>query len=131
MTGTDPYAIASLRQIEDLAPAHGFSETQEARFAREALGGEQVGLSLQLVKPGQRQAFGHRHAEDEEIYVILAGGGRIRLDEEVVEVGPMDAIRVAPGVTRAFEAGPDGLELLAFGTHREGDAEVAPGFWAG
>ena len=53
----------------------------------------------------------------------------MRLDEEVVELGPMDAIRVAPGVMRAFEAGPEGLELLAFGTHHEGDAEIDPDFW--
>jgi uncharacterized cupin superfamily protein len=130
MAGAD-YTIASLREVEDLAPRHGFDDTQEARFAREALGCEQVGLSLQLVKPGQRQAFGHRHGKDEEVYVILAGAGRIRLDDEIVEVKPMDAIRVAPGVTRAFEAGPGGLELLAFGTHRENDAQVAPDFWAG
>jgi uncharacterized cupin superfamily protein len=128
---TADYTIESLREVEDLALKHGFADTQEARFVREALGCEQVGLSLQLVKPSQRQSFGHRHAEDEEVYVILAGGGRIRLDYEIVEVKPMDAIRVAPGVTRAFEAGPGGLELLAFGTHREDDAEVAPDFWAG
>ena len=55
----------------------------------------------------------------------------MRLGEEVIEVGPLDAIRVAPGVMRGFEAGPDGLELLAFGTHHEGDGEIDPGFWAG
>jgi uncharacterized cupin superfamily protein len=125
------YTIKSLREVEDLAPKHGFADAQEARFAREALDCEQVGLSLQLVKPRQRQSFGHRHGEDEEVYVILAGDGRIRLDDEIVDVKPLDAIRVAPGVTRAFEAGEGGLELLAFGTHREDDAQVAPDFWAG
>jgi uncharacterized cupin superfamily protein len=124
------YSIARLTELEDLAEKGGFSDNQEARFARERLGAEQVGISLQRVKPGMRHAFGHRHSEDEEVYVVLSGAGRMRLDDEVIEVGPMDAIRVAPEVTRAFEAGDEGLELLAFGTHRDGDAEMVPDFWS-
>jgi uncharacterized cupin superfamily protein len=124
------FSIANMRDVEDLAKKHGFSDSQEVRFPRELLGCEQIGLSLQTVKPGKRQAFGHRHSEDEEVYVILSGAGAVRLDDEVVTVGAMDAIRVAPSVTRAFEAGPEGLELLAFGTHREGDAEMDSDFWS-
>ena len=124
------YAKKNLREVEDAAVKHGFSETQIARFAGGDLGCERIGLALEGVKPGRRQAFGHRHEEDEEVYVVLDGSGRMRLGEEVIEVGPMDAIRVAPGVMRAFEAGPDGLELLAFGTHHEGDGEIDPGFWS-
>jgi mannose-6-phosphate isomerase-like protein (cupin superfamily) len=63
------------------------------------------------------------------VYVVIEGSGRMRLGEEVIKVGRLDAIRVAPGVMRAFEAGPGGLELLAFGTHHEGDGEIDPGFW--
>ncbi|MFI5027352.1 MAG: cupin domain-containing protein [Solirubrobacterales bacterium] len=122
------HTIINLREVEDSAPKFGFADSQEARFAREALGCEQVGLSLQRVKPDQRQSFGHRHEQDEEVYVILSGIGRVLLDEDALEVRPMDAVRVAPGVTRAFEAGRDGLELIAFGTHRKDDAEVVPGF---
>jgi uncharacterized cupin superfamily protein len=123
------YSIANLRTLEDLAERHGFGDSQEMRSANETLGVEQIGISLQKVKPGRRHAFGHRHGEDEEVYVVISGSGRVRLDDEVAEVGAMDAIRVAPGVTRGFEAGPEGLELIAFGTHREGDAEMAPDFW--
>ncbi len=123
------YTKKNLRDVEDAAVKHGFSETQMARFAGSDLGCERIGLALEGVKPGRRQAFGHRHEEDEEVYVVIEGGGRMRLGEDVIEVGPMDAIRVAPGVTRAFEAGPDGLELLAFGTHHDGDGEIDPGFW--
>jgi uncharacterized cupin superfamily protein len=121
----------NLREVEDFAPEHGFGERQEARFAREALDCEQTGISLQRIKPGQRQGFGHSHGEDEEVYVVLSGSGRAKLDDELVELGPMDAIRVAPAVARSFEAGPEGLELIAFGTHSEDDAQVVPDFWAG
>jgi uncharacterized cupin superfamily protein len=124
------YTKKNLREVEDAAVKHGFSETQIARFAGGDLDCERIGLALEGVKPGRRQAFGHRHEEDEEVYVILDGGGRMRLGEDVIEVGPLDAIRVAPGVMRAFEAGSDGLELLAFGTHHEGDGEIDPGFWS-
>jgi uncharacterized cupin superfamily protein len=124
------YGKKNLREVEDSAVKHGFSETQIARFAGKELGCETIGLALEGVKPGRRQAFGHRHEEDEEVYVVLGGSGRMRLGEDVIEVGPMDAIRVAAGVWRSFEAGPDGLELLAFGTHHDGDGEIDPGFWS-
>jgi uncharacterized cupin superfamily protein len=123
------YAKRNLREVEDAEVEHGFSETQSARFAGAVLGCEAIGLALESVKPNARQAFGHRHEADEEVYVVISGGGRMRLDDEVIDVGPMDAIRVAPGVTRAFEADADGIELLAFGTHTEGDGEIDPGFW--
>jgi uncharacterized cupin superfamily protein len=123
------YAVVNLREIEDQASKHGFSEAQEARFARGELGAETIGLSLQLVKPGKRHAFGHRHRRDEEVYVVLSGSGRVKLDDETIAVRPLDAIRVAPAVSRAFEAGPEGLELLAFGTHHDGDPEVVASFW--
>jgi mannose-6-phosphate isomerase-like protein (cupin superfamily) len=79
-----------------------------------------------------RAPFGHRHNKQEEIYVILGGSGRAKLDDELVDLKPMDALRVSPEVTRAFEAGPDGLELLAFGSGDGGveDAEVALGWWS-
>jgi mannose-6-phosphate isomerase-like protein (cupin superfamily) len=123
------YTIKNLRDVEDMAVKHGFSETQEARFAVQDLDAAATGISYHVVRPGKRQAFGHRHREAEEIYVVLSGGGRIKLDDEVSEVGPMDAIRIAPSVTRAFEAGPEGLELLAFGPRHAGDSEMVPDFW--
>jgi uncharacterized cupin superfamily protein len=124
------YTKKNLHEVEDAAVKHGFSETQMARFAGGDLDCERIGLALEAVKPGQRQAFGHRHQEDEEVYVILEGSGKMRLGGDEIEVAPMDAVRVAPGIMRAFEAGPEGLELLAFGTHHEGDGEIDPGFWS-
>jgi uncharacterized cupin superfamily protein len=123
------YTKKNLNEIEDAAPAGGFSETQMARFAGKDLGCESIGLALEGVKAGRRQAFGHRHEQDEEVYGILQGSGRMRLGDEELEVGPLDAIRVAPGVWRSFEAGPDGLEFLAFGTHTKGDGEIDTSFW--
>jgi mannose-6-phosphate isomerase-like protein (cupin superfamily) len=123
------YAIKNLREAEDFAAKHGFSDFQEARFPRDDLGAEATGLAYLVVRPGKRQPFAHRHDKAEEIYVVLSGAGRLRLDDELVEVGPLDAIRVSPPVTRAFEAGPEGLELLVFGAYHPRDAQMVPDFW--
>jgi uncharacterized cupin superfamily protein len=123
------YAVKNLADVEDQAATHGLSPALESRFAREDLGAEQIGLSYQRIAPSQRQPFAHRHAGDEEVYVVIGGSGRALLGADVVEVRRFDAIRVSPETVRAFEAGPDGLELLAFGTHRPGDAEMQPPAW--
>ena len=122
------YTIKNLREVEDMAASQGFGEVQEARFANADLDAEQSGISLQKVKPGKRHAFAHRHNEAEEVYVVISGSGRVKLDDEVKEVGELDAIRVAPSVTRAFEAGDEGLELLAFSPRAKGDAEIVEDF---
>jgi mannose-6-phosphate isomerase-like protein (cupin superfamily) len=126
------YSIKNLRDVQDVAPKFGFDAVQEARFAREDLDAETIGLAFHRVKPSCRQAFAHRHHQAEEIYVVLSGHGRVKLDDDIREVGPMDAIRLAPPVARAFEAGPEGLELLVFGPRHAGDGEiVSEDFWAG
>jgi mannose-6-phosphate isomerase-like protein (cupin superfamily) len=124
------FTIQNLGNVEDSAPKFGFEEHQEARFATGALDAEATGVSYHRMKPGKRQAFGHRHVNAEEVYVVLAGSGRIRLGDEIREITTLDAIRVAPEIIRAFEAGPDGLEVLAFGPRHQGDGEVLPGFWS-
>ena len=118
------YTIKNLREVEDQAPKFGFDEVQEARFPWRDLDAEDTGLAYHVVKPGRRQAFAHRHEAAEEIYVVLRGTGRVKLDDEIAAVRPVDAIRVAPRVARAFEAGDEGLELLAFGPHHQGDGEI-------
>jgi mannose-6-phosphate isomerase-like protein (cupin superfamily) len=123
------YAKKNLREVEDQAVKHGLSETQEARFARRDLGAEQTGLNFLTVKPGRREAFAHRHRTAEEVYVVLAGSGRVKLDDELVELQPLDAVRVSPGTARSFEAGDEGLQVLIFGPHVEGDGEMVEGFW--
>jgi mannose-6-phosphate isomerase-like protein (cupin superfamily) len=122
------YTIKNLREVDDMAATQGFGEVQEARFAHEDLNAEQIGISLQRVKPGKRHAFAHRHQAAEEVYVVVSGSGRVKLGDEVEEVRELDAIRVAPSVTRAFEAGDEGLELVAFSPRAKGDAEIVEDF---
>jgi mannose-6-phosphate isomerase-like protein (cupin superfamily) len=125
-----PFTLKNLAEVNDSAPQFGFAEVQEARFAKDELEAEQTGVSYHYVKPGKRQAFAHRHERAEEVYVVLRGSGQAKLDDQVVELRRLDAIRVAPRVTRAFQAGPDGLELLAFGPRHDGDGDVLPGWWS-
>jgi len=119
-----------LPDLEDFA-AKSDHDDLSFRGARDALGCEKSGLSLQAVAAGARQPFGHRHGEEEEIYLVLKGGGTMRAGTRDVELGPMDAVRVAPGVNRAIEAGPDGIEFVAFGSPGGGqaDGEMLPGWW--
>jgi mannose-6-phosphate isomerase-like protein (cupin superfamily) len=124
-----PYTHISLDDVEDAAPANGFGERWEARVARTALGAEETGVTHFRLRPGKRSPFAHRHRHAEEIYVILSGSGQIKLDEQLADVRPLDAIRVRPEVVRAFEAGPDGLEFLAFGPHRDADGEPVDDPW--
>ncbi len=125
----DRYSQVNLVEIEDVAPANGFADRWQARVARTALGTQQTGVTYFRLLAGKRSPFVHRHASAEEIYVILSGSGRIKLDDELADVRPLDAIRVAPEVARAFEAGPEGLEFLAVGPHHEADGEPIADSW--
>jgi mannose-6-phosphate isomerase-like protein (cupin superfamily) len=124
-----PHTHLNLESVEDAAPANGFGDRWEARVARQDLEAEHTGVTHFRLRPGKRSPFVHRHAEAEEIYVVLGGSGRVKLDDELADVGVLDAIRIAPSVARAFEAGPDGLELLAFGPHHPGDGEPVDDPW--
>ena len=122
------YSRVNIDELENIAAQHGITD-QEARFPREPLGLGSSALAHLRVKPGARQPFAHKHQEAEEVHVVLSGNGRLKLDDEIIDVGPRDVIRVGPSVTRAFEAGPDGLEYLVFSERMEGDAEMVQGFW--
>ena len=126
------YTIVNLREVEDSAPKFGLAPDLEARFPKRELGSTIGAVSLQRFAPNARSPFGHKHANQEELYVIIDGGGRVKLDDDVVDVRRWDAIRVASGTMRAFEAGPDGLELLAYGAPiaEQNDAEMAQGWWS-
>lgn len=123
------YTRRNLADIEDSAVKYGFSEHQEARFPRTELGAVATGLAYLKIKPGKREPFAHRHSQAEEIVLVLSGRGRIKLDDDVIELGPLDAVRVSPGVIRALDAGEDGLEVVVFGAHVDGDVEMVQDFW--
>jgi mannose-6-phosphate isomerase-like protein (cupin superfamily) len=123
------YKIVNIKELEDMAVKFGLSPNVEARFGRSATDAKQGGFSYQKLAPEFRQPFGHRHEAQEEFYVVLGGSGRITLEDETEDLKPWDVVRVAPQVARGFEAGPDGLEFLAFGAGETGDAEMLESFW--
>jgi mannose-6-phosphate isomerase-like protein (cupin superfamily) len=125
----DAWTKINLDEVEDAAPGNGFAERWEARVARQALDARDTGLTHFRLRPGRRSPFNHRHREAEEVYVILAGDGQVKLGGELRAVAPLDAIRVGPEVPRAFEAGPGGLEFIAFGAYREADGEPVKDDW--
>lgn len=125
----DRYTQVNLFEIDDAAPGNGFGHRWEARVARTALGAQQTGVTYFRLRPGKRSPFAHRHTTAEEIYVILRGAGRVKLDDEIIEVRALDAIRIQPEVARAVEAGGDGLEFLAIGPHHPGDGEQVDDPW--
>jgi mannose-6-phosphate isomerase-like protein (cupin superfamily) len=127
---SSPYTHIRLTDVKDSAPELGTDGNQETRFAQGDLGAEQTGVSHHRFKPGKRQAFGHRHERAEEVYLVLSGSGRIKLDDEILELQPLEAVRIAPPVTRAIEAGPGGIEVIVFGPHHEGDGELTPDWWS-
>ena len=124
------YARINIEDVEDIAAKFGMGEVGEARYVREEVGAEGVGLSWYRMNPGRRTGFGHRHSDVEEIYVVLAGSGRVKLDDEILELRRGDIVRVAPPTVREFEGGPDGMELLATGTHAKDDGELLQDWWA-
>jgi mannose-6-phosphate isomerase-like protein (cupin superfamily) len=123
------FTITNLKDVDDAAADRGAGI--EARFGRKHLNSEHLGVSYFRYGPGFRAPYGHRHREQEEAYVVVSGSGRMRLDDEIVELRQWDTIRVAPGVVRAFEGGPEGLELIAIGADRPagGDGEMVENFW--
>ena len=126
---SEAFTKVSLDAVDDAAPVNGFDDRWEARVARVLLGAQATGVTYFRLKPGKRSPFTHRHTEAEETYVIVGGTGRAKLDDEIVEVRPLDAIRVAPRTARAFEAGEDGLEFIAFGPHVPRDGEPVEDEW--
>jgi mannose-6-phosphate isomerase-like protein (cupin superfamily) len=120
------FAKTNLMEIEPSTD----SDEVEGRFARKHLDSRDLGVSYFRYAPGYRAESGHLHREQEEAYVVVGGAGRMRLDDEVVELRRWDVVRVAPEVVRGFEGGPDGLELIAVGGPKpEGGDGVAVGDW--
>jgi mannose-6-phosphate isomerase-like protein (cupin superfamily) len=126
----NPFTHKKLDDVKDSAPEFGVCDGMEARFAKDEFETEETGFSFHRLKAGKRQPFGHVHENAEEVYVVVRGNGLLKLDDEIIEVETLDAIRVSPEVTRAFEAGDDGLEVIAFGARHDGDGEIVPNWWS-
>jgi mannose-6-phosphate isomerase-like protein (cupin superfamily) len=126
------YTHLNLRgDVEDMAPQYKMPEGIEAHFARKRLGLEKSGISYYKLGPDFVVPFGHTHAEQEEIYLVVSGSARIKVGDDELELGPLDVIRVAPEATRGMAAGPEGAEIVAFGApnNENGDVEMVPGFF--
>jgi mannose-6-phosphate isomerase-like protein (cupin superfamily) len=126
------YTKRNLRtDVENMAPKFDMPSEMEARFARTPLEGETLGLSLMTLAPNFRIPFGHKHSGQEEVYVVVRGSGRIKVEDEVVDVREWDAIRFDKDTMRNVEAGPDGIEFVAFGAGEDPlDADMAPQWWS-
>jgi quercetin dioxygenase-like cupin family protein len=126
------HTVLNLKQVEDSAEKFGYAPDMESRFARGSLELENSGVSYFRFAPGYRVPFGHVHTEQEEIYLVLSGAARVKLDDEVIELGEWDAVRIAPGTWRGVEAGSEGAEMLAFGAPNteNADMEMEPGWWS-
>lgn len=130
-----PFTHRNLKQdLEDVGSNFDGSPDLEFRLATQELELERSGLGYQRVPPNYRFPYGHTHEKQEEVYVVLSGSGRMKLDDEIVELGQWDAVRVAPGTWRGYEAGPDGLEILVIGAPNLGgsprdDVEGARNWW--
>lgn len=103
----------------------------DARFGRKHIDSRDLGVSLFRYAPNIRSPFAHSHRAQEEAYLVVSGSGRVLLDDEVRDLRQWDLLRVSPEVVRAFEAGPDGLDLVAVGGPRpaDGDGEMATANW--
>jgi mannose-6-phosphate isomerase-like protein (cupin superfamily) len=126
------YTKVNLKEIEDQASRGGLSPGLKAHFARVPLQLEKSGITYFRIAPDFRIPFGHRHSEQEEVYLVVAGNARAKVDDDVVELKPWDAIRVPTGAMRGLEAGPEGAEVIAFGAPNteNADVEMTPGWWA-
>ena len=127
------YTIQNLKDVEDQAPNFGLSPQLEARMARVPLELENFGVSYQRLGPNFRVPFGHKHKNQEEVYLVVSGSMRAKVEDEVVELKQWDALRVHKDTMRGFEAGPEGAEIIAVGAPNTGpgDAEVEQDWWSG
>jgi mannose-6-phosphate isomerase-like protein (cupin superfamily) len=126
------YTRVNLKEdVDDQAPNFGLAPNLEARMARVPLELEHSGLSYQRLAPNFRVPFGHKHKTQEEVYVVVSGSVRVKLEDEIVELKQWDAVRVPKETTRGFEAGPDCVEIVAIGAPNTGpgDAVVEQNWW--
>jgi mannose-6-phosphate isomerase-like protein (cupin superfamily) len=126
------HTVINLKEVEDQAPKFGLSPNLEMRMARVPLELEHSGVSYQRIAPNFRLPFGHKHKTQEELYIVLSGSLRAKIEDEVIELKPWDAVRVHKDTMRSFEGGPEGAEMLAIGAPSTGpgDGDTVQGWWS-
>jgi mannose-6-phosphate isomerase-like protein (cupin superfamily) len=124
------YTHLNLKEVEDQAPKFGMTD-MEFRSARVPLEMENAGVSYLRVAPNFRVPFGHNHNVQEELYVLVSGSARLKLDDEVIELKPWDAVRISKETMRNFAGGPEGAEIIAFGAPNvgPGDGPMTQDWW--
>ena len=125
------YTKVNLRDdVQDMAKGN-MPPGIEAHFAKGALDCEKSGVTYFKLEPDFHPPFGHRHEEQEEVYVVISGSARVKAGDDIVELAQFDAIRVPGAMPRGMEAGPDGAEIIAIGAPNTDnkDAEMLPDFW--
>ena len=128
----DGYTKVNFKQdVDDAAESFGMAPDLEYRVGREPLETANSAVSYLRMAPGFRMPFGHNHKQQEEVYVLVGGSARLKLDDEVLELEPWDAVRIANDTVRNLEAGPEGAELILIGSPNAGagDAEMIQGWW--
>ena len=116
-----PFTRRNFKELEDLGRVFDGHPDLEFRTATKPLELERSGLTYQRVPPGYRFPYGHTHETQEEVYVVVRGSGRMKVDDEIIELDEWDAVRVPPGAWRGYEAGPNGLEILVIGAPSLGE----------
>jgi hypothetical protein len=129
------YTKKNLRSdVEDSAPNFGMPDGMEAHFAGGAMELSAAGMAYERLEAGVRPPFGHSHSEQEEVYVVIEGSGRIKLDDEIIDLERLDAIRIGKDVMRCMEGGPEGIGWIAFGAppveNAREEADLVPGWWS-
>jgi quercetin dioxygenase-like cupin family protein len=125
------YTVLKVSEVDDQAPNFGLEGKMEARFMRVGLGCENLGITYLRIAPNYRIPFGHHHKVQEEVYMLVSGSARIKVDDDVHDLEPWTAVRMSKDVTRGLEAGPEGAEFVLVGAPNTGpgDAITEQDWW--
>ncbi len=127
------YAVQNLKEVQNQGEAFGLNPDElQLRMAKDPLECQNAGISYLRLGPGYRAPFGHKHKEQEEVYVLVGGSARMKIEDEFVDLQPMTAVRVAPGTMRCYEGGPDGADMIVIGAPKTGpgDGDIVQGWWS-
>jgi mannose-6-phosphate isomerase-like protein (cupin superfamily) len=127
------HTVKNLKEIENQGVKFGLDENDiQLRMAKDPLETENCGISYVRLGSGWRTPFGHTHKTQEEIYILVNGSARMKIEDEIVDLKPFTAVRVSPATMRSYEGGPEGAELIVIGTPKTGpgDADTVQGWWS-